>query len=436
MHAVIMAGGKGTRLSSLTKGEIPKPMVPVLGEPLLLRQTEQLKQYGVTQVTMIVGYLSEKIREYFGDGKKFGLDIDYIEEKEPLGTAGAFYYLRDRISEPYFLLVFGDIFFDADLSRMERFHQEHHAEATLFTHPNAHPFDSDLIRTDKEGRVICFDSKNNVRDYWYDNLVNAGIYILDKKVLERVKEPVKTDLEKDVLMPMTAERKPVYAYCSPEFVRDIGTVERLRKTEEDIRSGFISARNLKNRQKAIFLDRDGVINVYKGSLTKEEELELIPGSAEAISLINSSEYLAIVATNQPQIAKGLVTFEGLQNIMNKMKTLLGREGAYVNDIYFCPHHPEKGFPGEVPELKIKCDCRKPAPGMLKKAAEKYNIDLSASWMVGDMTLDIGCGKNAGCRTVLVRTGEGGQDGKVENAVPDIVCDDLLAAVKTILGTEK
>ena len=90
MHAVIMAGGKGTRLSSLTKGEIPKPMVPVLGEPLLLRQTEQLKQYGVTHVTMIVGYLSEKIREYFGDGKKYGLDIDYIEEKEPLGTAGAF----------------------------------------------------------------------------------------------------------------------------------------------------------------------------------------------------------------------------------------------------------------------------------------------------------------------------------------------------------
>ena len=175
---------------------------------------------------------------------------------------------------------------------------------------------------------------------------------------------------------------------------------------------------------------------YKGSLTKERNSNYHPGFRGSDQ---SDQFLRIpgdCCANQPQIAKGMITFEELQNIMNKMKTLLGREGAYVNDIYFCPHHPDKGFPGEIPELKIKCDCRKPAPGMLKKAAEKYNIDLSASWMVGDMTLDIGCGKNAGCRTALVRTGEGGRDGKVENAVPDIVCDDLLDAVKTILGTEK
>ncbi len=166
MHAVIMAGGKGTRLAEITKGEIPKPMAPVLGKPLLLWQTERLKEAGITRVTMIVGHLREKIKDYFGDGSRFGLEVDYIEETEPLGTAGAFYYLKEKMRDPYFLLLFGDVFFDIDIARMEKFFLEKNAAAALFAHPNAHPFDSDLIRADKDGKVTAFDSKHNVRDYW------------------------------------------------------------------------------------------------------------------------------------------------------------------------------------------------------------------------------------------------------------------------------
>jgi len=431
MQAVIMAGGKGTRLASLTKGELPKPMVPVLGKPLLLWQVEQLKQYGVAHVTMIIGYLGNKIREYFGDGSSFGIRVDYIEEKEPLGTAGSFYYLKEKISDPYFLLVFGDLFFDVDFSRMENFHREHGAAVTLFAHPNSHPFDSDLVRTDKDGRVTSFDSKNNVRDYWYDNLVNAGIYILSREICDKVPSPVKTDFEKEILMPMAAKGEAVYAYRSPEYVKDVGTVDRIEKTTADIRSGFIASRNLKNRQKAIFLDRDGVINVYKGFLKRAEELELYPDAAAAISLINSSEYLAIVTTNQPVIARGECTPEELENIFDKMKTLLGKEHAYVDDIFFCPHHPDRGFPGERTEYKIDCDCRKPKTGMLKRAAQKYNIDLSKSWVVGDSTTDVEFGKRGGCRTALVLTGEAGKDGKFD-AVPDMTGGSLTEAVKGII----
>lgn len=128
---------------------------------------------------------------------------------------------------------------------------------------------------------------------------------------------------------------------------------------------------------------------------------MIDGVSEAIKKINASGYLAIVVTNQPVIARGEVTFQELEEIHNKMETLLGKEGAYLDAIYYCPHHPHKGYEGERPELKIECDCRKPKPGMLLKAAEDYNIDLSQSWMIGDGENDVKAGINAGCKTVLL-----------------------------------
>ncbi len=432
MQAVIMAGGKGTRLQALTRGEIPKPMVPLLGRPLLAWQLEMLKRWNITRVTMVVGHLKERITEYFGDGSALGMKIDYVEEEEPLGTAGAFYYLRERVTEPYFLLVFGDVLFDIDIDRMERFFLEKDAEVLLFAHPNAHPFDSDLIRADGTGRVTAFDSKHNVRDYWYDNCVNAGLYILKREMLSRVDRPEKLDFEKGLLAPMAERGEAVYAYRSPEYVKDVGTVERIEKAAEDIRSGFIGKRNLKNRQKALFLDRDGVINVYRGFVRCAEEFELLPGVCEALRCINSSEYLAIVVTNQPVIARGETTEEELQTIFCKMKTLLGREGVFVDDLFFCPHHPDRGFPGERPEYKLDCACRKPKPGMLLKAAERYNIDLASSWVIGDSTVDMELGRRAGCHTALVRTGQAGTDGKY-SAAAELVADNLLAAVREILG---
>ena len=429
-HAVIMAGGKGTRLSALTKGEIPKPMAPVLGKPLLLWQLEELKRNGIGRVTMVVGHLKEKITGYFGDGRDFGLEIDYVEEETPLGTAGAFALLKEHVPEDRFLLVFGDLLFSLDLARMEEAFLRDGAEALLFVHPNSHPYDSDLVRTAADGRVTAFDSKKNVRTSWYDNCVNAGLYMLDRRMLDRVPEPVKTDFEKDLLAPMAERGEAIYAYRSPEYVKDVGTMDRIAAAEQELSRGLPEKRNLKNTQKAVFLDRDGVINVEKGFISRAEQFELLPGAAEAIRRINASGYLAVVATNQPVIARGEATLEQLDEIFRKMKTLLGQEGAYVDDVFFCPHHPDRGFPGERPEYKIRCDCRKPETGMLKAAAERYHIDLSESIVVGDMTQDIEFGRRGGCRTVLVLTGNGGKDGKYD-VKPDYVCRDLLDAVETL-----
>ena len=429
--AVIMAGGKGSRLLSITNDEIPKPMVPVDGKPLLEYQVEKLKSYGIKKIVMIVGHLGEKIVDHFKDGKDFGVEIDYIFEKEPLGTAGAFYYLKDKIDAKDFMLVFGDIFFDMDFDRMEDFHFKNSALTTLLAHPNGHPYDSDLIQTDDTGRVIGFDSKHNVRDYWYDNMVNAGMYIINKRLLDLVKEPVKTDFEKDILANQVKLGANIYAYHTPEYVKDVGTVDRINATVEELKSGLIQSKNLKKKQRAIFLDRDGTMNVSKGFISKADDLELIPGTIDAIKAINKSGALAIVITNQPVIARGECSFEELHNIHNKLKTLLGEKGAFVDDIFYCPHHPDKGFDGEVPELKFDCECRKPKTGMIDEAVKKYNIDLSKSYMVGDSTMDLETARNAGIKSVLVDTGFAGNDGKYDRSC-DIEADNLFDAVEKII----
>ena len=428
---VIMAGGKGSRLLSITNDEIPKPMVPVDGKPLLEYQVEKLKTYGIKKIVMIVGHLGEKIVDHFKDGKDFGVEIDYIFEKEPLGTAGAFYYLKDKIDAKDFMLIFGDIFFDMDFDRMEDFHFKNSALTTLLAHPNGHPYDSDLIQTDDTGRVIGFDSKHNVRDYWYDNMVNAGMYIINKRLLDLVKEPVKTDFEKDILANQVKLGANIYAYHTPEYVKDVGTVDRINATVEELKSGLIQSKNLKNKQRAIFLDRDGTMNVSKGFISKADDLELIPGTIDAIKAINKSGALAIVITNQPVIARGECSFEELHNIHNKLKTLLGEKGAFVDDIFYCPHHPDKGFEGEVPELKFDCECRKPKTGMIEEAVKKYNIDLSKSYMVGDSTMDLETARNAGIKSVLVDTGFAGNDGKYDRSC-DIEADNLFDAVEKII----
>ena len=405
MKVVLMAGGRGTRISELFPN-IPKPLIPINNTPVLEREIISLRDQAFTDIILTIGYMAEKIKYYFGDGSKLGVNISYFVEEKPLGNAGALFFLDLKED---FLLLNADAVFDVDFNRMVEFHKKHGGLVTLFTHPNSHPYDSGLIVAGENGEVEKWLAKEDERPEYYKNRVNAGLHVISPRALELSgikKEDIgdgkKVDLDRQILKPLCGTGK-MFCYDSPEYVKDMGTPERFRAVEEDYRKGVVSAKNLKNKQKAIFLDRDGTINKYVGFLRKEEEFELLPGVADAVRKINQSGFLAIVVTNQPVIARGEVTFEGLDTIHNKMETLLGKEGAYLDAIYFCPHHPHKGYEGEVAELKIECDCRKPKPGMLIKAAEDFNINLSQSFMVGDGENDIKAGKAAGCKTVLLNT---------------------------------
>ncbi len=428
--AVIQAGGKGTRLKRLTGDKIPKPLLKLNGKPMIQWQIENLKACGISRIIIIVGHLGEKIQEYFGDGAEFEVELSYIKERDPLGSAGALYDLKDRLGDQNFLLVFGDVMFDVDLERMVHYHEGHGGFATLLVHPNSHPCDSDLIVMNRDCRIVRFDSKKNIRNYWYDNCVNAGIYVLSGRLLCHMTERKPCDLEKDLLAPLV-EKGQIYGYRTAEYVKDAGTVERFWSVSAAQSGGLWNMKNIKNPQKCIFMDRDGTVNRYAGLISKEEQLELEDCAAEAIKRINESGYLAIIVTNQPVVARGMCSEEQVNQIHRKLQVLLGEEGAYLDDIAFCPHHPDKGYPDENPEYKISCRCRKPSAGMIDQMVDRYHIDRSLSYMVGDTTVDIQTGVNGGLKTVLVHTGMAGRDGKYP-VKADMEAPDLLKAVKQIL----
>jgi D-glycero-D-manno-heptose 1,7-bisphosphate phosphatase len=432
MKTVIMAGGKGTRISSVAS-DIPKPMIKIDGVPVLEREICCLREQGFTDLILTVSHMSEQIIGYFGDGSRLGVNIEYFVEEQPLGNAGALFKIRDKLTED-FLLLNADAVFDIDFNRFVDYHRKKGGLVTLFTHPNSHPYDSGLLIADGDGTALKWLAKEDQRPQWYRNRVNAGLHVISPKALdmsgidadsvgtEKDGKTVKVDLDRQILKPLCGTGK-MFCYDSPEYVKDMGTPDRYAAVCADFKNGVVQAKNLRSKQRAIFLDRDGTLNKYVGFLRNTDEFELVSGAAEAVKLINASGCLAIVATNQPVIARGEVTFDELAEIHNKMETLLGHEGAYLDGIYFCPHHPHKGYEGEVPELKIECECRKPKAGMLLKAAEDFNIDLSQSWMIGDGENDILAGKAAGCRTALIGNESFGQD---------VTAETLTEAVKLIL----
>ena len=455
MRTVIMAGGQGKRLvhqAGSVWRNLPKPLVPVAGIPILEREIEVLRQQGFLDILMTVSYQSTAIKEYFGDGKRnspitgkpFGVRIQYFCEDVSLGNAGALIKLRDELTEN-FLLLNADVLFDVDLSRFVDFHRKHGGWVTLFTHPNSHPYDSGLILTDVYGQVEHWLTKEEDRPTYYNNRVNSGVHIISPEALYHCDiapdkvggrdaitgKVLKVDLDRDILKPLSGLGK-MFCYDSSEYVKDMGTPERLIQVEKDWNLGLVQARNLRNKQRAIFLDRDGTINRYNGYVSKIDDFELLPGVAEAIRKINCSSYLCVVITNQPVLARGEMTVEGLEEVHKKLETLLGYSGAYIDGIYFCPHHPDSGVAVELPELKIKCDCRKPEIGLVKKAAVKFNIDLENSWFIGDGWRDVKCGQNAGTHTCLLA----GEDTEKEDYGQELTCFSLLEAVDKILAKEE
>jgi len=421
MQLVIIAGGKGTRLG-LTG--IPKPMVQLAGKPLLEHQVELAKRYGITDIYILSGHLAHVITDYFADGSRWGVRIHHIVEPYPLGTAGSVKLLEGKIKDR-FLVFYGDVVMDFDVSEFIRFDAARNGTGTVIVHPNDHPYDSDLLQLGANSQVTHVLPKphNGI----FPNLVNAAVYIFSPEIFRFIEDGKSQDFGKHIFPKLVQSGQPLYAYRTAEYIKDMGTAERFEKVTQDFVSGKVARLNKKNPRPCVFLDRDGVINPDMGTHPSAAGFTLLPGVEEAIKQLNASDYLSVVVTNQPMIAKGFVSQEEVEKTHCKLETLLGQAGAFVNGIYYCPHHPEKGFAGERAELKISCACRKPKPGMLLQAAKDMNIDLARSWMVGDSQWDMQAGQAAGCKTLFITNGTTPPPAGVTATAPD-----LATAVKIIL----
>jgi histidinol-phosphate phosphatase family protein len=430
-QVLIIAGGLGKRLRELL-GDLPKPMIPIGGKPLLEHQVELARKYGFDDIQIFACYRADLIERHFADGRKWGVNTSYVIEKEPLGTAGAVLAGFKGLAE-HFLVMYGDTMVNVDLERLWGRHLADQADATLLLHPNDHPLDSDLVETDVNGWITAFHNRPHPTDRWIQNLVNAGLYTIRKEALQDwIPASGVMDFGKDLFPAMLKAGAKLRGYNSPEYIKDVGTAERYDKICAEFDAGVVSRSDLNTAQRAIFLDRDGTLVRDVNGLTTPEQLELLPGAAAAVQEINHHGFRAVLITNQPVVAKGFCTEDEVAIIHRKLETLLGREHAFLDRIYFCPHHPERGFAGERPELKIDCACRKPKPGMIMQAAKDLNLDLKASWLVGDSTTDLETAKNAGVQSVLVRTGYVGGDKKFSSR-PNVEANDVLEAVRSIFG---
>lgn len=344
IKAVIQAGGLGTRISTITNNKIPKAMIEIDGYPVLYHQIINLKMNNINDIIIIVGFLGNVIKDYFGDGKKIGVNISYIEENPNnlLGTAGSLFYLKNKIDDDFIFLL-ADIFIDINFLKMIEFHKSHDGDITLFTHPNSHPYDSDLVVADYNNKVISFDSKNNDRsNYNYNNLVNAGVMIFSKNVLEYIKSNDKYSYEVDIVEPLI-EKGMVYSYKSTEYAKDIGTPDRFNKVVADYYNGICAKKNFSNKQKAFFLDCDDIVNYNKNIISLKDNI------VSFLSSINNSEYLCFVICNKYIFNK--------ESFVRYLDTILGKKGVYIDEMFFYKD-----------DINI----------LLYDISNKYNIDLDLS----------------------------------------------------------
>ena len=434
--AVILAGGKGTRLAGVSQG-VPKPLVPVAGVPIVVHQLELLARYGITDAFLTTGYRASDFPSSLGDGERFGLRLHYITETTPLGTAGGVAALAEQLTDD-FLVLYGDVMVNMDLKALLDFHQERAASATIVVHPNDHPHDSDLVALEEDGRVQAFHAKpREPGGPDLDNLVSAALYVLSPSVFDVIEEGESQDFVRHVFPRLHERGEPIFGYNTTEYLKDMGTPDRLARVEQDIRSGKVARCHLDHTRPTAFLDRDGVINEEIDGVTSPEAFELIDGAGQAIRSLNQAGWLVGVATNQPAIAKGFCTQEDVEAVHRRMQRILGEAGCWVDRIAYCPHHPERGFEGEVAELKIDCRCRKPKAGLLESLASQLPAQQDQSVMIGDSWRDAAAAHSFGIDYIGVLSGHGHthpapESMTLEQTRPGVLVENLGAATDLLL----
>jgi histidinol-phosphate phosphatase family protein len=396
---VIVAGGLATRMGEAT-ASLPKTLLPVAGVSVLERQLEQFEHAGVERVVVLAGHLAGEIEAAVAERGADGPTVEVRVEHRPLGSGGCL-RLLDDLRGPA-IVALGDVLFELDLRELVEAHRRAGAALTAAVHPNEHPHDSDLVELDASARVVALHPKPHPPRARLRNLVTAGLFVIEPELiaaLPSTTELAKLDLVQDLLAGALADGRHVQAWQTTAYLKDMGTPRRYAEAERDFARGVPAAR--RRPRPTVFLDRDGTLNRHVGYLRAPEQLELLPGVAEAVAGLNAAELQVVVVTNQPVVARGELDDVGLEAIHAELEVQLARAGAYLDRIYHCPHHPDAGFAGERSELKIACACRKPAAGMIEAACAELLVDRARSVLIGDDERDLGAALAAGLRPILV-----------------------------------
>ncbi|MFC0283887.1 HAD-IIIA family hydrolase [Camelimonas abortus] len=393
-QAVILCGGLGTRLGELT-ASTPKPMLPVAGRPFLEHLIQETARFGVERILLLAGRFGEQVAAAYHGARRYGADIAVLVEPEPLGTGGALRFARNAL-DPTFMLLNGDSWIDADLTRfMADWEARRRARpqvkaALLLQHvDDAGRYGS---VTAADGMVVAFAEKTAGAS-GRPGLINAGVYIIDRSVVDALPARGAASLEKDVL-PGLASAGAVVAHAAQpgRFFIDIGVPETFAAAER----GLQRART----RPALFLDRDGTLNVDAGYTHRPGDLQWNSGAREAIRWANDHGYFVFVVTNQAGVARGYYDGAAVLAFHRAMQRSLFEIGAHIDAIEWCPHHPE----GTVAAFSHACRRRKPEPGMLLDLMAQWPVDRDRSLMVGDRESDMQAGAAAGVATALYTGG--------------------------------
>lgn len=379
-QAVILAGGEGKRLRPFTLKN-PKPMILVNKKPFLEYLIELLKNNGIKEVVILTGYLGEKIEKYFGDGSRFGIKIKYsytpfLNEKGEENESGIRLKNAQNLLKDFFLLLYCDNYWPLQLKKLVNFFNLHPSDVLVTIYSNKDLSTKNNMQV-VGGYVVKYDSTRSETDL---NGVDIGFFIINKKVLSLL--PTSNSKFEKKVLPYLIEKRRLSGYLTDQKYYSIGDIDRVKTTA-----------NFLTPKKVVFLDRDGTINKRppKADYVKKwEEFEFLPGSIEAIKILKSKGYKIFIISNQPGVARGMLTEKQLENINKKMISRLKAENVSIDGIYYCPHGWDDG-----------CDCRKPRPGMLLQASKEHLIDLTKTILIGDDKRDVEAGTAVGCKTFMV-----------------------------------
>ncbi len=384
-QCVILVGGLGTRLGELTKG-LPKPLMNVGDRPFLAYLLWHARRFGFRRVLLLAGHRAEAVQAFAGEAAwTDGLEVEVVVEPEPLGTGGALRHALNQLDER-FLLLNGDSLFDfnwLDLCAVGAAHPEARIVMSLRQESDASRFG--VVVTDGD-KVLRFAERGDARG----GAINGGVYLMDRAVVAGISAP--SSFERDVLPGMAAEGR-VFARLQRGFFLDIGVPDALASAQTLVPGS--------TRRGAVFFDRDGVLNIDHGYTHRWIDFEWVQGAVSAVKAVNDSNMFAFLVTNQAGVARGYYDERTVHELHEAMQAALRGHGAHLDDIRYCPHHPE----GVVPDYAGDCGCRKPQPGMILDLLSRWPVDVSASHLIGDKPSDIEAGAAAGLQTTLFTGGK-------------------------------